>query len=583
MRKIKRGGDDLTRSSHKNRRACNGGGEITESSISGDLHWDSNQDVWTRLSDEIKSNLSKSVASLALCNGDTVVFACSGIAIERQGYVTRFMTSASLVRVFNDTRKGHDPRKKKEKRKGHDSLKIEVRHEGDEVYEGFLAEYSLDSNFAVVDVRTFLDVHVGLIEHAVEILPRGKVVAVGRGISGKLMATSVILTDDLSGSEINEDFISSTCKISEAWEGGPLFSFDGNFVGMNICLVMERAFFLPWGTILERLDHFWTSLQKKTGLPQSKSLKGVRFGARPIDETSNCNPEVYRDVVNKEQFEDLDSMGYPKLPITMLHDGMILVHTFEETFGDICGEGVWSELSKKASSNIRRSVVAIASFNGEKRFFACTGFFIEWNGSTAILTSASLVRNSGDENKIDENLRIEVLLPNKQHREGTLQHYSLHYNVALVSVKDFRALRPANIQLQWNNSSKVAAVGRCFKSGALMAASGWLVSWSGTLDCKFIVRSSCKITKAGIGGPLVNLDGEVIGMNFYDRKVGTPFLLWKEIRNILSYFEEKSKAAVGNDSDPSGAHFWKMAGDHRVRLNRYSDRTMNSHPASAAS
>lgn len=38
--------------------------------------------------------------------------------------------------------------------------------------------------------------------------------------------------------------------------------------------------------------------------------------------------------------------------------------------------------------------------------FACTGFFIEWNGSIAVLTSASLVRNPGDENKIVENFTV---------------------------------------------------------------------------------------------------------------------------------------------------------------------------------
>ena len=90
-----------------------------------------------------------------------------------------------------------------------------------------------------------------------------------------------------------------------------------------------------------------------------------------------------------------------------------------------------------------------------------------------------------------------MLLPNKQLREGTLQHYSLHYNVALVSVKDkdFHA-RPANIQLDHNHGPGVAAVGRCFESGKLMAARTDVVDWSGTLDCEmFLIRSSCKITK----------------------------------------------------------------------------------------
>jgi len=43
---------------------------------------------------------------------------------------------------------------------------------------------------------------------------------------------------------------------------------------------------------------------------------------------------------------------------------------------------------------------------GEKRFSACTGFFIEWNGSATVLTSASLVRTCGYENKIVKNLRV---------------------------------------------------------------------------------------------------------------------------------------------------------------------------------
>lgn len=31
-----------------------------------------------------------------------MLFACSGIAIERQGYLTKFVTSASLALAFND-------------------------------------------------------------------------------------------------------------------------------------------------------------------------------------------------------------------------------------------------------------------------------------------------------------------------------------------------------------------------------------------------------------------------------------------------------------------------------------------------
>uniref|UniRef100_A0A0E0PTB7 Serine protease n=1 Tax=Oryza rufipogon TaxID=4529 RepID=A0A0E0PTB7_ORYRU len=201
----------------------------------------------------------------------------------------------------------------------------------------------------------------------------------------------------------------------------------------------------------------------------------------------------------------------------------------------------------------------------KKRFFACTGFFIEWSGSKMILTSASLVRDSGDENKIDENLRIKVFL-NNQCKEGKLEHCNLHYNIALVSVK-YRALRPLNTSFDCK-SSRVVAVGRCFNSGTLMATSG-LVPWTGTLDCQFLACSTCKITKAGIGSPLVNLDGNVIGMNFYDTRIGTPFLLWEEICKILASFETKSESG-GDIGNASGACFWKMPRDVKNKVNRWS-------------
>jgi len=50
------------------------------------------------------------------------------------------------------------------------------------------------------------------------------------------------------------------------WEGGPLFTSDGKFVGMNLFLVLQRAFFVSWGKILEWLES--SSPQKKTCLLQ---------------------------------------------------------------------------------------------------------------------------------------------------------------------------------------------------------------------------------------------------------------------------------------------------------------------------
>ncbi|TVU43754.1 hypothetical protein EJB05_10246, partial [Eragrostis curvula] len=381
-------------------------------------------------------------------------------------------------------------------------------------------------------------------------MPHGKAYVVGRDVSGDLVAKSVELCGDLKVYKDGKDLDSKT---SEAWEGATIFSFDGEVVGMNLFLVTEISVFLPWATILKNLERKWASWEKKTGHARRK---GLVYG---FEAPVNSHPEV----LNQEHL-DIDSMGYPKLPSTMLDAGMILVNTFEEPFGDIRGKGVWSKLGEKAYSRINRSVVALASFSGEKRNFACTGLFIGWNGSTKILTSASLIRNSGDESSIVENLRIEVLLPSNRRINGTLEHYDLHYNVALVSVKNRYDLRPANTLLSWFRGFDVAAVGRCFKSGALMATSGELIFSTGTLDCDFLRYSSCKITKVGIGGPLVTLDGDVLGMNFYDKKIGTPYLSWPHIAKILASFEKSEMGEICNDT--LGAPLWKMDGGRRNML-----------------
>jgi len=95
-------------------------------------------------------------------------------------------------------------------------------------------------------------------------------------------------------------------------------------------------------------------------------------------------------------------------------------------------------------------------------------------------------------------MQIQVLLPGKERREGTLIHYSLHYNVALVSVKTSCAVSLPVLRHGSTNLclKLVASVGRCFKSGDLMASIGKLVpQWSGPFDFKKLRYSTCRITK----------------------------------------------------------------------------------------
>ncbi|KAL6843672.1 hypothetical protein ACP4OV_026246 [Aristida adscensionis] len=294
---------------------------------------------------------------------------------------------------------------------------------------------------------------------------------------------------------------------------------------------------------------------------------GLNEDRSPIDTVA----PIHGDGLNEDQSGDLEFLGYPERPKTMSTD-WILVNGFEEPFGDTYDrgdKGVWCELKETVANNIHENIVALASFNGEKRFFACTGCFIEWNGCTTILTSANLIRDSRCAPEVLKNLRIEVFLPSKKRAAGMLQHYNLHYNIALVRVNDKCPSHPIKIQRRRRDNREVLAVGRIFKSGELMASRGHKASMMCTHDCGYLCFSKCRISKAGTGGPLLDFDGKFVGMNFYDKRAGgTWYLSSEEIFEVLRHFEKKRTVdEAGHDDYASYKLDWTIAGDHSVRIN----------------
>jgi S1-C subfamily serine protease len=170
---------------------------------------------------------------------------------------------------------------------------------------------------------------------------------------------------------------------------------------------------------------------------------------------------------------------------------------------------------------------------------ACTGVVIKTDlFGTSYLTSASLIRSFDDESKIMPFVSIEVHLPKKQVAHGWLYKYDLQYNIAVIETKFFPGLRAINLehQLQFESHSKVVAVGRCFKSGKLMATSGVLTDDPSGVYRKELMISTCEITMAGVGGPLIDLDGNFVGMNFYAKK-RTPFLPRSTITECMANFK----------------------------------------------
>lgn len=120
-------------------------------------------------------------------------------------------------------------------------------HEGNEVYQGSLAEYDLDRNFAVVIIRTSLDVDAGLFKRVVGSLPRGMVLALGRSISGRLMVTSVMLPGDLSKSE-DHDLICKMAEVHLSYYRSILFCFC--YYIHQIVSPSENIFFFSYVTLV---------------------------------------------------------------------------------------------------------------------------------------------------------------------------------------------------------------------------------------------------------------------------------------------------------------------------------------------
>ncbi|TKV98821.1 hypothetical protein SEVIR_8G000500v4 [Setaria viridis] len=484
-----------------------------------------------------------SVVSIALfdgdCVGENMLFACSGIAIPRKPApldLTRFVTSAYLVRVFN------------ERRNRDDKLRVQVRLPDGTTTDGLLGLY--DHDIAIVTSIGRLDVCP--VDLNIDDCPDGlhHARAVGRAFeSGRLMAMPVSLSDRIVVSDrlsVSDKFFVSDSQgqgYTEAALGGPLVGHDCIFQGMVIDLVEYGGA----ACIIER-EFLCTRLELLLAC-DPKKLRSLDYSLP--SGVSSIIPSGFMKTIYR-----LRSFGYPMPPPLVLELNGRLLNRFEERFGVLRAwkgypfgaphqqvlERVWDELEGGVVANISRRVVALASFNGYVRSFACTGLLIKWCGSrathTVVLTSASLVRSRLNEDDIDENLRIEVFLPPNQRCDGTLELYDLHYNIAIVSIKKgFNSIRPEDIFNKGKQKfyKKVVAVGRDTIHGLLMGTIGE-VKFSNKdckLNCKDLHWSTCKIKKVGIGGPLIDFDGSFVGMNFYDGSSATPFLPRSKVVHAL--------------------------------------------------
>ncbi|KAL6538053.1 hypothetical protein OROGR_012041 [Orobanche gracilis] len=235
-------------------------------------------------------------------------------------------------------------------------------------------------------------------------------------------------------------------------------------------------------------------------------------------------------------------------------------------FGRFCSPAYYLDVdTKKSVLKAASSVVCLRSYSGDKQMFICSGFIMECDNKCGtftgtILTSAILLRSPSGAAMVADDLKIDVYTAGGTFLKGELLAVDFHYNIAIIEinsdtrlptstvrlidnsvpldpgnrgcVEDLKLSRSAGHQDSATSSNRfsiypgmdVLALGRYFAdSYDIMAAPGVFSYSDCNFDCKELLTASCQIKKNGMGGPLINCLGEVIGINFYDASY-TPFL-----------------------------------------------------------
>lgn len=254
------------------------------------------------------------------------------------------------------------------------------------------------------------------------------------------------------------------------------------------------------------------------------------------------------------------------------------VNCFDEKFDCTIYPNMDLDLEvKRATIKASSSVVSLESVkdeNDDDPFFGC-GTIIDCKSSKGayigtILTSASLLRSSNDEPHENLIKKVQVSLADDTVYDGKVMFCDFHFNIAVLNIKSAKPLPTCVIRLLDDSISidpneigegvsktypllphsdslfhlspgdLVVAVGRYWDDHAIMAAPGQFSVDICNLDCKELFRADCKITKCGVGGPLINRHGEVIGINFYN-ELYTPFLPINVVFKCLDYFKAHGK------------------------------------------
>ncbi|TVU50949.1 hypothetical protein EJB05_02348, partial [Eragrostis curvula] len=157
------------------------------------------------------------------------------------------------------------------------------------------------------------------------------------------------------------------------------------------------------------------------------------------------------------------------------------------------------------------------------------------------ITVANLVKKCQDTDEVADGLTINVYLQNHETCKGNLLYYDFYYNICVIQIESPVHLpakgfcsQPINFDVC--SSKDVVALGRDREKHVLVVSAGKIIPKCSMLDCEELFVSTCRISKPKVGGPLMNMDGDFVGMNYYHHKE-TPFIPSSIVFKCLQQFE----------------------------------------------
>ncbi|XP_062204255.1 uncharacterized protein LOC133906387 [Phragmites australis] len=185
---------------------------------------------------------------------------------------------------------------------------------------------------------------------------------------------------------------------------------------------------------------------------------------------------------------------------------------------------------EKLVLQVAPSVVGLQSKVGDTDHFSCSGTVVESSEEAHIIVTVANLVKCPDTDELADDLKINVYLHNQETCEGHLLYQDFYHNICLIQIKPPVHLPEKGfssnieaINFDRSCSRDVVTLGRDKEIHILLVSTGKIIPKSSKFDCEELLVSTCRISKAAVGGPLMNFDGDFIGMNYYDTNE-TPFI-----------------------------------------------------------